>query len=235
MNAITNINGSITTIELRSIVNEARKMAGESIVENSHFIKRVEDELEGELGGAKTFRPSGFTVDVKGYTLTLKQAMLVAMRESKAVRRATVEKLEAMQQAVSQSALVPNFSNPAEAARAWALQYELAQEAKALADNATHTKAEIGSRREATAMATASIATRKAAELERELDRAKDYATVKRMGMLHHGIKFDWRKLRDTSTAMEIPAIDVFDQNYGTVKAYHSAVWMEAYAVSIHE
>ena len=74
-----NAEQTITTIELRSIVNEARKMAGESIVENSHFIKRVEDELEGELGGAKTFRPSGFTVDVKGYTLTLKQAMLVAI------------------------------------------------------------------------------------------------------------------------------------------------------------
>lgn len=107
--------------------------------------------------------------------------------------------------------------------------------ALALADEATRTKAEIGSRREATAMATASSATRKANELERQLDKAKDYATVKRMTMLHHGIKFDWRKLRDASVAMEVPAIDVFDQNYGTVKAYHKSLWIEAYAVGIHE
>ena len=32
---------------------------------------------------------------------------------------------------------------------------------------------------------------------------------------------------------MEIPPIDVFDANYGTVKAYHSEVWREAYAVNI--
>lgn len=230
-----NAEQTITTIKLHELVSEARRVAGEKEVRSDAFMLRVEDELEGELGFPQNMENPEGGRPRKFYTLTLKQATLVAMRESKAVRRATVEKLEAMQQAVSQSALVPNFSNPAEAARAWALQYELAQEAKALADNATRTKAEIGSRREATAMATASIATRKAAELERELDRAKDYATVKRMGMLHHGIKFDWRKLRDTSAAMEIPAIDVFDQNYGTVKAYHSAVWMEAYAVSIHE
>ena len=130
---------------------------------------------------------------------------------------------------------LPNFANPAEAARAWAVVYEEKNAALALAHEATRTKAEIGSRREATAMATASSATRKANELERQLDKAKDYATVKRMTMLHHGIKFDWRKLRDASVAMEVPAIDVFDQNYGTVKAYHKSVWLEAYAVGIHE
>lgn len=51
---------TMTSLELRKMVNEARKMAGESVVENSHFLKRVEDELEGELGIRKVFvNPAG--------------------------------------------------------------------------------------------------------------------------------------------------------------------------------
>ena len=121
---------------------------------------------------------------------------------------------------------LPNFSSPAEAARAWALEYEARVHAEA-------TKAEIGSRREATAMNTASQAVKKAAHLERELDKAKDYASVKRMEMLYHGTRFNWRLLKSAAVEMGMPAIDVFDANYGTVKAYHASVWMEAYAVSI--
>ena len=121
---------------------------------------------------------------------------------------------------------LPNFSNPAEAARAWALEYEARQQAE-------RTKAEIGTRREATAMNTASQAVKKATALERELDKAKDYASVKRMEMLYHGTSFNWRLLKSTAAEMGVPAIDVFDANYGTVKAYHASVWMEAYAVSI--
>ena len=130
--------------------------------------------------------------------------------------------LEDAAQAVS----LPNFSNPAQAARAWAEQYE----ARLVAET---TKAQIGAKREATAMNTASQAVKKANKLEIELDKAKEYATVKRVEMLYHGTKFNWRLLKSTAAEMEIPPIDVFDANYGTVKAYHSEVWREAYAVNI--
>lgn len=93
------------------------------------------------------------------------------------------------------------------------------------------TKAEIGSRRKATAMNTACQATKKIAKLEIELDRSKEYFSVKRMAAIHHGQHFNWRLLKSTGIEMGIAPVNVFDQNYGTVKAYHQSVWREAYAL----
>ena len=132
-----------------------------------------------------------------------------------------------------QLSAIPDFSDPAAAARAWADAYEKNRALALERDHAIATKAEIGTRREATAMNTASQAVKRANALEIELDKSKDYATVKRMQMLYHGASFDWRLLKNTGNAMGVAAIDVFDQNYGTVKAYHASVWREAYALGI--
>jgi phage regulator Rha-like protein len=121
---------------------------------------------------------------------------------------------------------LPDFTNPAIAARAWADEVEAKQIAIA-------TKAEIGSRREATAMNTASQAVKKASRLERALDRSMEYCTIKRMQMIYHGQPFNWRLLKSTSIEMGLDPISVFDANYGTVKAYHADVWREAYALDI--
>lgn len=91
---LSNQQETMTSIELREIVNAARAEHGESNVENSHFLKRIEDELEGELGGTKTFRPAQGGTPMKYYDLTRDQCTLVGMRESKGVRRSVLEKLK---------------------------------------------------------------------------------------------------------------------------------------------
>lgn len=119
------------------------------------------------------------------------------------------------------------------ALRAYADEVEKRMIAEQQARQAIETKAWIGSKREATSMATASVATRKANKLQQELDKSKEYATIKRMQLQYHGLIFSWGELRKASTEMGLPPIDVYDVNYGTVKAYHKNVWFEVYALTV--
>lgn len=73
----------------------------------------------------------------------------------------------------------PDDTPEAILARAVLVAQDTIRRIEAERDEAIRTKAEIGSRREATAMATASAAVRKAAALENELGRGKRYKSVK--------------------------------------------------------
>lgn len=89
---------TISTVDLRTMVNAARTLAGENDIRNDDFIAKVEDELEGEIEGAKFSHLAPRTkTPMDAYNLTIKQALLVAMRESKAVRRAVADRLEELE------------------------------------------------------------------------------------------------------------------------------------------
>lgn len=76
------------------------------------------------------------------------------------------------------------------------------------------------------------IAEEKAEALAIELDKSKEFASIKRMEKLT-GQKFSWRKLKAQAHEMGVESKEVFDQNYGTVKAYRADVWMEAYGIAL--
>ena len=88
----------IDSQELLKMVNLARKEHGEPIIRNNKFLEKVKDELEGEFY-TKSVKPSGSTGGrpIEVITLSHKQALRVAARESKAVRRSLVDRLESMQ------------------------------------------------------------------------------------------------------------------------------------------
>lgn len=82
---------TMSSLELREIINVARESHGESQIRNNDLIKRIEDELEGELGGCKTFVTAQGGTPMRYYDLTRDQCTLVGMRESKGVRRKVLE------------------------------------------------------------------------------------------------------------------------------------------------
>lgn len=89
---------SIDSQYLLEMVNQARKQCGEPEVRNNKFIEKVVDELEGEFY-TKSVKPSGISGGrpIEVIEMSIKQALRVAARESKAVRRSLVDKLEDMQ------------------------------------------------------------------------------------------------------------------------------------------
>lgn len=95
------VNGSVVTEKaidsqyLLEMVNKARKECGEGIVRNNVFIDRIKDELDGETYKIFVGQKNGSSIEV--VEMSIKQALRVAARESKAVRRSLVDKLEDMQ------------------------------------------------------------------------------------------------------------------------------------------
>lgn len=97
---LSNQQETMTSLDLREIINAARAEHGESQIRNNDLVKRIEDELEGELGGCKTFVTAQGGTPMKYYDLTRDQCTLVGMRESKGVRRSVLEKLKAVESVV---------------------------------------------------------------------------------------------------------------------------------------
>ncbi len=109
VNIIPNNGDTIDSLTLLKMVNEARKLCSEKPVRNNDFIARVKDELDGE--GYEIFvtpmdkKKGG--ADQVVIVMTYKQALRVAARESKAVRRSLIDKLEELQQANSPAPSIP--------------------------------------------------------------------------------------------------------------------------------
>ncbi|WP_280624143.1 hypothetical protein [Arsenophonus nasoniae] len=93
-------NETIDSQQLLLMVNETRKEHSEPPIRNNKFIEKVKDELEGETYTKSVGQKNG--ADIEIIEMTLKQALRVAARESKAVRRSLIDKLE--QQSKPQSA-----------------------------------------------------------------------------------------------------------------------------------
>lgn len=136
--------------------------------------------------------------------------------------------------------------NYAEALRALAAEVEMreaveAQKALAEAqrDEAIRTKAEIGSRREATSMATASVAVRQRDALADKLGEGKHWKSVKAIPWLLEVFAASrgmysvvGKRLSQLGERMGKPSREIEDATYGTVKAHHVDV-IEAFRLML--
>lgn len=99
-------------------------------------------------------------------------------------------------------------------------------------DEAIRTKALIGSRREATAMATAAAKAKEVNRLKYELGRNQLHATVKAVKKMT-GIEYDWRAMRKHCKEHGIDARNVVDEQYGSVKAWPAIAWRDVHGVDL--
>lgn len=233
---------TMSSTDLLVYVNDARKWLGEPVVANRHFLSRIEDELEGELPPRKSFTHPNNGASVSYYDLTEDQCKLVAMRESKAVRRRVLAKLKELEsrQHVTLPDMTTDEGKLILIQQLAAKSLSLIEENKSVTaerDSAIATKALIGSKREATAMAKASAAVRKVRKLEAELGFNTEHATVIAVERAT-GRKFPrntyvslrrWCRLNDTQPA------NVADPRYGFVKAWPAGAWLEHEGVDLKQ
>ncbi len=158
----------------------------------------------------------------KRETLILVSGYSVAMR-AKIIDR--WQELEAKQTAF-------DITNPVHLLQAIEVQARLNIQLAAERDHALATKAQIGSQREATAMATASAAVRKANTLQAELGRCKSHATIIAIENATRD-QYQWQPLKKWCKDRAIKPIEVVDPRWGKVKSWPAQAWLEVYGVNI--
>jgi len=99
-------------------------------------------------------------------------------------------------------------------------------------DHAVKTKAQIGSRREATAMATASAAKAESEKLRDKLGAGTRQASIRAVNGMT-GKDYDWLPLRRWCKEHAVTPGEVIDPLYGLVKAWPAAAWMECHRVDL--
>ena len=109
---------TMSSIDLLELINNVRVANNEEPLRRNSFNLKIEDELEGSHYTKNVVKNQNGTESVV-YELTIEQCTLIGMRESKSVRRTVLEKLKQLENHIQ----LPNFTDPAEAAIAWAKEY----------------------------------------------------------------------------------------------------------------
>ena len=92
LSILQNKSVKVSTVHLLQAINDIRVKNGEKEIRSNDFIARVADELEGEHYESFVVENSNKT-KTNYFMISIEQAKLVAMRESKVVRKAVRDRL----------------------------------------------------------------------------------------------------------------------------------------------
>lgn len=131
-------------------------------------------------------------------------------------------------------ASLPSYAidDPIERAKKWIEEEKQKQLAIQERDHAIATKAEIGSRREATAMGRLSAKVKEVEKLKTQLDSSTGFATIKKIQSLTGGT-YDTYELRRYSKTNRLEIQKAEDANYGSVNSYHKDAWLAVYNINL--
>lgn len=228
---------TMTSLEMVDFINSQRG-DDEARLAHSDFLKKVPLVLGDEVAGKfSCYYKASNGKQNPMYRFQKREACLMAMSYSYDLQAAVFDKMTALeQQLANQQPAAPAIPQTLpEALRLAADLAEQKQVAEAERDEAVRTKALIGSKREATAMAAASAAKREAAKLRDQLGRNSRHATITAVEQVT-GQKFPrnayvpmrrWCKERGVNPA------EVFDERYGMVKAWPAGAWLEIHNIDL--
>lgn len=203
-----------------------------------------------ESFNALNFQAVEYT-DAKGekrpmYLLSKDGFMMVAMAyitpEAMRIKEAYIARFNEMEEQLrTTSPLLPNFRDPIAAAEAWIVAERARLAEQARADYYQRTKAEIGSRREATAMNTASVLSKQNEKLRTEIGDSRTWKQVKALPWFLEvfidvpaAYSVAGRKLSELSRRLGYEIREIEDSRFGSVKAYHADV-ITAFRVALRD
>lgn len=241
-----NANSQIINIDVHEsngkLVTSSRNVAEAFGKEHKHVMRDIRDILAScdRDFGQSNFGPSYYlneqNKEQPEFLLTRDGCMLLIMgytgEKALKIKTAYIKRFNEMEATLkSKAIMMPNFSNPAEAARAWANEYEAKQLALKERDEAIRTKAWIGSKREATAMATASKYSRENEKLKEQIGDSKHYKQVRAISWLKDYFELSkvayqqiGKKLNKLSKSLGYAVKEIEDSSYGTIKSYNVEV-----------
>jgi len=245
MNLTTTANSvSMTSLELVNFINGHRKQQadaagvgfpsdGFAVLQHKHFLAKV----PVVLGAETSAKFSADLLDAYGrprvaYCFPKREACLMAMSYSYELQAAVFDHMTALEAKLSQPIAMPSY---AESLRLLADQIEETARVTVERDLAVATKALIGSKREATAMATASAAKREAIKLAQELGRGALHATIIAVEKAS-GHKFGsqgYRPLQKWCKANGVTPVKVPCPRYGEAVSWPARAWSDCYDVSL--
>ncbi|HBO5698444.1 Rha family transcriptional regulator [Pseudomonas aeruginosa] len=229
INLTTTIGGQPVTMSSREITELTGK-------QHKHVIRDIREMLDALEKDGPVLGHVREDKDSRGYTenfhLDRELTETLVTGYSIPLRHKVIRRLHELEEQVAQPAI------PQTLPEALRLAADLAEECQQLAaerDHAVKTKAQIGSRREAQAMAKASSAVRQVQRLNDELGHGTRFATVTAVEIAA-GEKFPinaYVPLRKWCQTYGIQPEDVPDRRYGKVKAWPAAAWLAVYGIDL--
>jgi phage regulator Rha-like protein len=228
MSEVLILDGFVPTMTSREIADITEK-------EHGHVIRDIRSMLDGlrddpDLDHVREIK------DARGYTSMVELPRNLTITLVAGYRVDLRKRIVDRWQALEAQAAKPR--PPAELTRMDILRLAMESEearikAEAERDRAVATKHLIGSKREATAMASASVAKREVARLRDQLGFSQRHATILQVEDAT-GCDFDFLPLRRWCKANGVEAASVPDKRYPNgVKAWPAGAWRDCYGVEL--
>ena len=226
---------TMVSLELVDYINDSRKFDEKPVqLRHADFMAKVPKVLGIET--SEKFRSSylaGNGEQRPCYRFPKREACLMAMSYSYELQAQVFDRMTAMENHIAAQNL-PSYAieDPIERAKKWIEEEKQKQLAIQERDHAIATKAEIGSRREATAMGRLSAKVKEVEKLKTQLDSSTGFATIKKVQALTGGT-YDTYELRRYSKTNHLEIQKAEDANYGSVNSYHKDAWLAVYNINL--